>query len=115
MHPTLDAMKARTMNVLSTLALLLAAAVPTPTAQGVPSSAFVSRRATLKTLTFEDEAVGKEVQQIAIGSILLVVSFVIALVMYPILTSAVAEAQADNNSTASQVTLLGLLPTIFII
>lgn len=73
-----------------------------------------SRRAML-ALAREEKADAGPVKDVMIGSILLVVSYVVALTLYPILTSQVKTAQSNANSTSTNNTLLGLLPTIFII
>lgn len=68
-------------------------------------------------LAFKDDeaAVGDEVKSIAIGTILIVISLVVALTVLPTLTSSVATAQGDANVTATQSTLLGLIPTMVIV
>lgn len=49
---------------------------------------------------------------IAIGSVLTVISLVIALAVYPTLADKTAEAQASTNVTGASDTMLGLLPLI---
>lgn len=143
MHTYLGSAKARVMTILNFLASILAAAttrvhavaanvratlMPTSLGRGVPSmnvvgygatsrNAFgnnVSRRTALAMLK-EDKADIQVVKDIAVGVILLVVSYVIALSMWPILTAAIATAQADGNTTTTQSTLLGLIGTIVIV
>ncbi len=55
------------------------------------------------------------VKTIMVGSILLVISLVVAIFMFPVLTSGVAAATADTNTEPRDATLLGLLPTIFVV
>lgn len=55
------------------------------------------------------------VKDVAVGFILIAVALVISLTILPVITSAVATAQADPNVSASDSTLLGLLPTMLIV
>lgn len=82
-----------------------------PTTETLPVG---SRRAML-AMAREESADAGPVKDVMIGSILLVVSYVVALTLYPILTSQVKTAQSNANSTSTNNTLLGLLPTLFII
>lgn len=91
---------------------------------------FVSRLATHMAMgdssTFNARQVGREflaetgaeanpIKEIAVGFILIAVAMVIALTILPVVTSAVATAQADGNVSATDGTLLGLLPTLLIV
>lgn len=55
------------------------------------------------------------VKDVAVGFILIAVALVIALTILPVITSAVATAQADGNISSADATLLGLLPTMLIV
>lgn len=55
------------------------------------------------------------IKQTAVGAILVVIGLVIALTVLPVLTSKVAEAQADPNVSSSDSTLIGLIPTVVIV
>lgn len=55
------------------------------------------------------------VKDVAVGFILIAVALVIALTILPVITSAVATAQADGNISSADGTLLGLLPTMLIV
>lgn len=55
------------------------------------------------------------VKDVAVGFILIAVALVIALTILPVITSAVTTAQGDANVSASDATLLGLLPTMLIV
>lgn len=60
-------------------------------------------------------AEGNPVKDVAVGFILIAIALVIALTILPVITSAVATAQGDANVSASDSTLLGLLPTLLIV
>ena len=55
------------------------------------------------------------IKEIAVGFILIGVALVIALTILPVITSAVNTAQEDGNLSATDGTLLGLLPTLLIV
>ena len=55
------------------------------------------------------------VKDVAVGFILIAVALVIALTILPVITAAVATAQADGNISSADSTLLGLLPTMLIV
>lgn len=55
------------------------------------------------------------VKDVAVGFILIAIALVIALTILPVITSAVNTAQGDANVSASDGTLLGLLPTLLIV
>lgn len=63
----------------------------------------------------DDTGAQSAISQIAVGTILTVVSLVVALTILPTLTSSVATAQADGNLSATASTLLGLLPTVVVV
>lgn len=63
----------------------------------------------------ETGAEANPIKEIAVGFILIGVALVIALTILPVITSAVATAQGDGNISASDGTLLGLLPTLLIV
>lgn len=63
----------------------------------------------------ETGAEANPVKEIAVGFILIAIALVIALTILPVVTSAVATAQADPNVSAADSTLLGLLPTLLIV
>lgn len=69
----------------------------------------------LRQFKDDEDAIGDEVRSIAIGTILIVISFVISLTVLPTLTSAVATAQSDPNVSSTDSTLLGLVPTMVIV
>lgn len=50
---------------------------------------------------------------IAIGGILVILSFVIVLAFWPVLTSSINTAQDDPNTTSTAGTVLGLIPLTF--
>ena len=64
--------------------------------------------ASARTFGDDDSANTEAFRSIAIGGILVVVALVVALTVLPVLTSSVADAQADPNTTASQAPLLGV-------
>lgn len=66
-------------------------------------------------LGLDMNAEGNPVKEIAIGFILIAVSLVIALTILPVVTSAVATQAASSNISASDATLLRLLPTLLIV
>lgn len=51
--------------------------------------------------------------EIAIGGILVILSFVIVLAFWPILTSSINTAQDDPNTSSTSGTVLGLIPLTF--
>lgn len=51
---------------------------------------------------------------IAIGGVLVVIAFVVALAVYPILADNVAFAKASTNVTGTQDTLLDLIPILVV-
>lgn len=55
------------------------------------------------------------VREIAIGFILIAIAMVIALTVLPVVTSAVETAATDGNLSASDATLLRLIPTSLIV
>lgn len=78
--------------------------------------AFLTAFVTMLNKMAEDaRAEGNPVKDIAVGFILISVALVIALVMLPVVTSAIATAQADPNVTGANDTLLGLIPTVLIV
>lgn len=52
------------------------------------------------------------VQDIAVGSILVILSLIIALAVYPSLADNVAFAQASTNVTGAEDTMLDLIPLV---
>lgn len=58
---------------------------------------------------------GNPIQTVAVGFILIAIALVIALTILPVITSAVETAATDGNISASQATLLRLLPTLLIV
>lgn len=106
--------KARAMTVKTVLVSLLAMlSAPFKALGDAPEVA--SRRAMLVTrrVTFQNEsAAGNPVKDIAIGFILLAVSIMVALAFWPAITSAVATATADANTSDAAGTVLGLIPLI---
>lgn len=69
----------------------------------------------LEKLRNDTQAEANPIKEIAVGFILIGVALVIALTILPVITSAVATAQEDGNISASDGTLLGLLPTLLIV
>lgn len=55
------------------------------------------------------------IKQVAVGFILIAVALVIALTILPVVTSAVETAATDGNISATDATLLRLLPTLLIV
>lgn len=72
-------------------------------------------KARLRMLLKEDRAQSEPVKDVAVGFILIGVSLVIALTILPVITSSVNTAQSDPNVSATDGTLLGLLPTLLIV
>jgi hypothetical protein len=99
---------------LLTVFMLLGGTASPPSVATASEGGFVSRRATLKAMR-DEKAQVNPVAEIAIGGILFAIAILIVLRFYPLMTSVVAEAQADANSTASDNSLLGLLPTLFVV
>lgn len=62
----------------------------------------------------EDTEANGAVNQIAVGGILVMLALVIAVTVLPVLTSAIATAQADSNLTSGASTLLGLTPLVLV-
>ena len=60
-------------------------------------------------------AAANPVSEVAVGFILIGISLIIALTILPTITSAVETAATDGNITATQATLLRLLPTLLIV
>lgn len=60
-----------------------------------------------------DEKANGAVSDIAVGGILVVLSFVIVLAFWPTLTSSVNTAQDDGNTSETAATVLGLIPLVF--
>lgn len=99
-----------TIALLALKAMLLSLA--SPSSDALPLQ---SRRAMLKEsrMRFANTSANSgPVKDIAIGFILIGVALVVALAFWPAITSAVATAQADTNTTGSADTVLGLLPLI---
>ena len=94
----------------SLLAMLVPKASATTDARGVATS----RRAML-SMAREEAASGDAMKDIAISFVLLGIALVIALTFWPVITSSVAEAQADTNTTGSTDTLLGLIPLLLVV
>src|SRR5687768_14177915 len=114
MQPQTLAQKARPSNFLgrvaSRLAMLLSLNVAMSDAPEV-----TSRRAMLASnrVAFSAEnANANPVKDIAVGFILLGVSVLVALAFWPAITSSVATAVADGNTSDSAGTVLGLIPLI---
>lgn len=63
----------------------------------------------------EQRAESNPVKEVAVGFILIGIALVIALTILPVITSSVNTAQTDGNISASDSTLLGLLPTLLIV
>lgn len=63
----------------------------------------------------KNDAGNSPVKDVAVGFILFSISLLIALTVLPLVTSEVNTAQGDANITASQSTLLGLIPTVLIV
>lgn len=104
----LDAMSKR-LVVLQAMLLALV-----PEAATVPVVANASRRTMLATMR-EERADIDAMKDIAVGFILLGIALVIALAFWPIITSSVAAAKADTNTSTTQGTLLGLIPTVLVV
>lgn len=62
-----------------------------------------------------EEKAQSSLGDILLGSITLALAFVVSLVFFPIITSSVATAQADSNTTSQDSAMLALLPTIFVV
>lgn len=63
----------------------------------------------------DTRAEGNPIKEIAVGFILIAVALVIALTILPVVTSAVETAATDGNISATDATLLRLLPTLLIV
>ena len=50
---------------------------------------------------------------IAVGGILVIISFVIVLAFWPVLTGSINTAQDDPNTSSVAGTVLGLIPLVF--
>ena len=74
-------------------------------------SAPMSRRAMLAAMK-EESANANPIKDIAIGFILIGVALLVALAFWPAITSAVATAQADGNTSDSASTVIGLIPLL---
>lgn len=60
-----------------------------------------------------DNRAESAMSDIAIGGILVILSFVIVLAFWPVLTSSINTAQDDPNTTSTSGTVLGLIPLTF--
>lgn len=81
-----------------------------------PNPSVGARRSLRAALTDESgQSSQKAAVDTMIGIILLAFTIVIGLQFYPMVTSAVADAKADPNSSADDVRNLVLIPTIFIL
>jgi hypothetical protein len=74
-----------------------------------------SLRARAHALRHDLRADANPIKDLAVGFILIGVALVIALTILPVITSAVNTAQSDGNISATDSTLLGLLPTLLIV
>lgn len=72
-------------------------------------------RVSIRALLADKRAEANPIKEIAVGFILIGVALVIALTILPVITSAVNTAQEDGNLSATDATLLGLLPTLLIV
>lgn len=61
----------------------------------------------------KDQRAESALGDIAIGGILTILSFVIVLAFWPVLTSAINDAQDDPNTSGVAGTILGLIPLTF--
>ena len=99
-------------NVLALLGLMLAL----PKESTLPAN---SRRAEVlarrQSFAGDETAELNPISSIAVGFILMVVAFVIALTVLPLIADSTAAAQASPNVTGSNDTLLGLIPTLLIV
>lgn len=102
--------KAFSLRAASLLAML-AMLVPSPSTDAV--SGVASRRAML-ALAREESANVDAMKDIAVSFILLALALVIALAFWPIITSSVKTATNDANTSTTQGTLLGLIPTVLV-
>lgn len=78
-------------------------------------AAYGRPQAALEAYWRDVRAEGNPIKEIAVGFILIGVALVIALTILPVITSAVNTAQEDGNLSATDGTLLGLLPTLLIV
>lgn len=67
------------------------------------------------TNKIRNDAGNNPINEIAVGFILIAVALVVALTILPVITSAVNTAATDGNISASDATLLRLLPTLLIV
>lgn len=65
--------------------------------------------------SLRDDRAQNPIKDLAIAGILFAVAILITLVILPLITSQVSTAQADPNVTSTDGTLLGLIPTMFIV
>ena len=61
----------------------------------------------------KDQRAESALGDIAIGGILTILSFVIVLAFWPVLTGAINTAQDDGNTDSTAGTILGLIPLTF--
>lgn len=97
---------------LAMLQVMLLALVPA--ASSASQEATLSRRGMLAVVR-EERAEVDAMRDIAVGFILIGIALVIALAFWPIITSSVAVAKADTNTSTTQGTLLGLIPTVLVV
>lgn len=72
-------------------------------------------RAVGRRFMSDNGAQANPVTEVAVGFILIGVALIVALTFLPSITGAVETAATDGNITATQATLLRLLPTLLIV
>ena len=61
----------------------------------------------------KDNRAESAMTDIAVGGILVIISFVIVLAFWPVLTGSINTAQDDANTSSTAGTVLGLIPLVF--